>query len=363
MIVKKLNLKGFRNFDNLEFVPEKNMNIIYGNNAQGKTNLLEAIWLFCGAKSFRGAKDSELLGFEKQKAINVCEFSFGEIEKTAEIIIDEKRKAKLNGKNLTSPSKLAGNFLAIVFSPADLNLVNGGPAVRRRFLDLAIGQIYPLYNEKIKRYVKAVEQRNFLLRDVKYHSDIEFLLEDFELSLAPLIKDILKYRLRYLELLKEIAPDLYLGISGEKEKITIKYSSAISENATVSDILEVLKNSRKEDIITGNTSVGPHRDDVEFFINEMPLKSFGSQGQKRSVSLILKLSEAKILKKVTGEYPIALLDDVMSELDKSRQDFLLNHIKDWQVFITCCDPDDIKGLEKGTIFKMEGGKICNIIVK
>ncbi|MBO5106712.1 MAG: DNA replication/repair protein RecF [Clostridia bacterium] len=363
MIIKNLYSKGFRNFKELEFLPSENMNVIYGDNAQGKTNLLEAIWLFCGAKSFRGAKDSELLGFNSNKAVNSCDFIFGETEKNAKIIIEQNRKAELNGKMLSSASKLAGNFYAIVFSPTDLNLVNDGPMVRRRFLDTAIGQIYPLYNEKLRNYVKAVTQRNTVLRDLKFHSDIEFLLDDFEKSLAVLIKEVLKYRYRYVEILKEILPEIYGGLSGKKEILNIEYSSAISKNAEIEEIAEILKKARKEDILTGNTSVGPHRDDLNLILNGSAVKSYGSQGQRRSVCLALKLSEAKVLKRITGEYPIALLDDVMSELDRSRQDFILNHIKDWQVFITCCDPSNIKGLKNGTVFQMKGGNFCNIMVK
>ena len=363
MIIKNLYSKGFRNFTELEFIPTENMNVIYGDNAQGKTNLLEAIWLFCGAKSFRGAKDNELLGFNFQRAVNSCDFIFGENEKNAKIIIEEKRKAELNGKSLSSASKLAGNFYAIVFSPNDLNLVNDGPAVRRRFLDTAIGQIYPLYNEKMRNYIKAVNQRNTILRDIKFHSDIEFLLDDFEKSLAFNIKEIVKYRYRYVEILKEILPEIYGGLSGEKEILNIEYSSAIKKEMNEEEIIKILKNSRKEDILTGNTSVGPDRDDLNLILNNSLVKSFGSQGQKRSVCLALKLSEAKVLKRITGEYPIALLDDVMSELDRSRQDFILNHIKDWQVFITCCDPSNIKGLSSGTVFEMKGGNFCNILVK
>ena len=363
MIVKKLTSNGFRNFNNLEFIPNENMNVIYGDNAQGKTNLLEAIWLFCGAKSFRGAKDSEMLGFKSERAVNTLDFVFGDIEKTAKIIIEDKRKAELGGKKLSSAAALAGEFYAIVFSPNDLNLVNDGPAVRRRFLDTAIGQLYPLYNEKLRNYYKAVTQRNSILRDIKFNSDAEYFLDDFENSLALLSKEIIKYRLRYTQILSDTAPELYSGISGEKETLKISYNSTIPTSAEVDDIKKILKLARKEDVFKGVTSVGPHRDDLELSLNGNTLKSFGSQGQKRSVCLTLKLSEAKVINKIAGEYPVALLDDVMSELDKGRQDFILNHIKDWQVFITCCDPSNIKGLEKGTVFQMEGGNFCNITVK
>lgn len=363
MIVKKLTSSGFRNFNELEFCPNENMNVIFGDNAQGKTNLLEAIWLFCGAKSFRGAKDSELLGFEKQRAVNSLDFVFGGVEKNAKIIIEDKRKAELSGKKLSSAAALAGEFYAIVFSPADLNLINDGPAVRRRFLDTAIGQLYPIYNEKLRNYYKAVAQRNSILRDIKYNLDVEYFLDDFETSLATLSKEIIKYRLRYVEILGDTTPELYSGISGEKETLNIAYSATIPASAEVDDIKKILKQARKEDVFKGVTSVGPHRDDLNLTLNGNPLKNFGSQGQKRSVCLTLKLSEAKVIKKIAGEYPVALLDDVMSELDKSRQDFILNHIKDWQVFITCCDPSNIKGLESGTVFQMEGGNFCNITVK
>lgn len=363
MTVRELTCKGFRNFTELEFQPTSGMNVIYGDNAQGKTNLLEAIWLFCGAKSFRGARDVELKGFGVEKAINSCDFVFGDVEKSAKIIIEEKRKAELSGKPLSSASQLAGSFYAIVFSPNDLNLVNDGPAVRRRFLDTAIGQLYPLYNEKLRAYMKAVTQRNTILRDMKQHPDLEFLLDDFEASLAVLIGEILKYRLRYVEILKEAVPELYGGISGEKEILGLTYASKVPADSGTDEIISLLRMARKEDIFTGNTSIGPHRDDLELFLNDTRLKSFGSQGQRRSVALTLKLSEARVLKRITGEYPIALLDDVMSELDQSRQDFILNHIRDWQVFITCCDPGNIKGLQHGAVYQMKGGNFCDIKVR
>lgn len=357
MIINKLSSRNFRNLNELEFNPCNTINVIFGDNAEGKTNLLEAIWLFCGAKSFRGSKDKELVGFNKNFAVNECDFVFGNVLKNAKIIIEEKRRAELGGKKLSSAGKLAGNFYSIVFSPLDLNLVNDGPAVRRRFLDTAIGQIYPLYNEKLRKYMKAVAQRNTLLRDLKFHPDLEPLLDNFEDTLSVLVREILKYRLRYLEILKSIAPEIYSGISGGREKLEIEYFSSVNKNMSVEEIKKLFVISRKEDIFTGNTSVGPHRDDLIMYLNENKIKSFGSQGQRRSVALSLKLSEAKVLKKITGEYPVALLDDVMSELDTKRQDFILNHIKDWQVFITCCDPANISGLKEGKVFRMLGGNL------
>ena len=362
MTVKHLSCKNFRNFGELDFFPQESMNVIFGDNAQGKTNLLEAIWLFCGAKSFRGAKDREMVGFQSEAAVNTCDFLFGGVERSAKITIQQKRSAELSGKPLSSASGLAGSFYCIVFSPLDLNLVNDGPAVRRKFLDTAIGQIYPLYNEKLRSYMKALMQRNSILRDIKQHPDLTILLDDFERTLAVLTAEILKYRRRYIQILSEIIPDIYGGISGKREELNICYQSKIPERTPSEEIVQILKKSRNEDIFTGNTSVGPHRDDLELFLNDHPLKSYGSQGQRRSAALTLKLSEARVLKKITGEFPIALLDDVMSELDTARQDFILNHIKDWQVFITCCDPGNIKGLKDGAVFSMREGHISHFTV-
>lgn len=357
MIVQKIECRSFRNFKNLEFYPQPGINVIYGENAQGKTNLLEAIWLFCGAKSFRGAKDKELIGFEENMAQNTCHFVFGQVEKTAKIILNEKRTAEYGGKKLSSAAELAGKFYCIVFSPNDLNLVNGAPAMRRRFLDTAIGQIFPNYNKVLRNYVKAVEQRNHVLRDLKYHPEAEDFLTDFEKSLAICAADVLKYRAKYMALLEQAVPEFYAGISNHKEQLKIQYVSTLPIQSKPQQIIEILKKSRQTDLFTGNTSVGPHRDDLLFLLNEKDARRYGSQGQRRSIALSLKLSEVQVIQKLTGEYPIALLDDVMSELDEKRQDFILNHIRDWQVFLTCCDPGNIKGLKNGTVFCMKDGNL------
>ncbi len=357
MIVTNITSNGFRNLKGLELFPDSNMNVIFGNNAEGKTNLLEAIWLFCGAKSFRGAKDSELVSFDSDFALNTCNFTLNQRNMDAKIIIEQRRRAELLGKKLSAPSKLAGNFYCLVFSPTDLNLINDGPSVRRRFLDTAIGQIYPAYNDILRKYVKAVAQRNNALKTLREKMDVSDVLDGFEELISSLAIKIVKYRLKYLSILSEIVPEIYSGISSGKENLEVSYLSKIESGMDDNTLKKLYKESRREDMLTGGTSIGPHRDDLLLNLNEKAVKNFGSQGQKRSVALSLKLSEAKVLKKITGEYPVALLDDVMSELDTMRQDFILNHIKDWQVFITCCDPANIKGLENGKVFKMKNGRL------
>ena len=353
MRIKSLKIENFRNIKNIEILPNNEMNVIYGENAQGKTNIIEAIWLFTGAKSFRGAKDEELKRFSCEKARLKIEFEAEKIEKSAQIEINDKRIACLNEKPLKSVSHLAGKFNAIIFSPTDLRLLSDGPKVRRKFLDMAICQLYPTYIEILRGYTKAVTQRNKILKDFKNNSSVLPLLDVFENEIALSGEKIIKYRLRYIEILKEFIPEIYKGISNGQENLEIEYiSSNKSEN-----LLTDLKNSRKEDMFTYKTSVGPHRDDLEFKINGISAKNFGSQGQKRSVALSLKLAEAEILKKNTGEYPICLLDDIMSELDPKRQNFILNHIKEMQTFLSCCDPETLKNLKEGKRFQIKSGEV------
>lgn len=353
MTVKNINLKNFRNIKDLSFSPDEKMNVICGPNAQGKTNLLEAIWLFTGAKSFRGAKEKEFISFDCEEARIKLEFIRNGVRNDAELEIKERRKAILNGNALSSPGALAGNFCAIVFSPQDISLVKDGPAVRRRFLDTAIFQIYPKYAQLLRKYTRAVQQRNAVLKDLYYHGELSSLVDVFDSEIAESGREIIEYRKKYISFLKNTVPEIYFGLSGEKENLGISYICSCSSEY----LEERLKNARREDMRTGTTSIGPHRDDIEFSINGNSARLYGSQGQKRSVALSLKLAEAEILKNHTGEETVALLDDVMSELDPQRQNYILNHIKNWQVFITCCDPTNIENLSQGRVFTMKNGEL------
>ncbi len=352
MKLKKLTLSSFRNIDYAQIISADNVNVISGENAQGKTNLIEAIWMLSGAKSFRGAKDSELIKKEKEKATIEAEFISNKIEKQAKIEIKDKRTAFLNDKKLSSPTLLASHFSAIIFSPADVLLVGGAPSIRRKFLDTAICQLYPNYIELLHRYTKAVEQRNSILKDSFRDASKRIFLEDFEEEMIKSGEKINEYRRKYIELLLKYSPQIYSDLSSGREIFDIEYICS-SKN----DLRKEIEKSRKEDMYRGATSVGPHRDDIFFKINSFTAKEYSSQGQKRSISLACKLSSAEIIKEITKSRPIALLDDVMSELDKGRQNYILNHIKGWQVFITCCDEAQIQKLSNGKIFKAEKGRI------
>lgn len=353
MKVIELKLHNYRNIEDMCINPSDEMNVICGENAQGKTNLLESIWLFTGAKSFRGAKDSEFIKFGENKAQLNLKFLSEGIEKEAAIEIEERKKCFLQGNLLKSPSGLAGSFNAIVFSPSDLSLLNDGPSVRRKFLDTAIGQLYPSYIEILRKYVRAVAQRNKIIKDLKYDSSLSILLEVFEKEIAEEGAKIINLRRKYINRINEFLPSVYNGISCGKETLDTEYICSCEGEK----LLVELEKGRNEDMFKGSTSIGPHRDDLDFKINGISARSFGSQGQKRSVALSLKLAEAEVIKKIIGESPTFILDDIMSELDPNRQEFILNHIKGMQVFLSCCDPSNVSQLKAGKIFKVKNGGI------
>ena len=360
MIVKRLSIENFRNIEKMNIEPCDRVNVIYGENAQGKTNTLESIWLCTGCKSFRGTKDKELIRFGEEKAKIELDFFGFDRNQQMKVEIEEKRKVQLNGIQLPSANKSLGEFLAVVFSPTHLSLIKQGPSERRRFLDTAIGQLRPNYASLLTKYNRAVTQRNAILKDVYHHPELLDTLDIWEDSLAAYGERILNYRLSYLEKLKNEVKDIYSGLSCGKEEIGLRYIQDEEKGALCekkAELLEVLKTSRKTDMLTGTTSFGPHRDDIEITINGISARRFGSQGQQRSCALALKLGEASMIKKISTQQPVALLDDVMSELDISRQDYILNHIKDWQVFITCCDPNTIFHLKEGKTFQIENGKL------
>ena len=352
MIVKNIYLDNFRNYKSQKIELSNGKNIFFGLNGQGKTNIIEALWLFSGAKSFRNSKDQELIKFGENGAKISAQFDMLGVQNDVSIKINDKKTAYLNEKKLSNTSNLAGKYNAVVFSPTDLNLVTDGPEKRRRFLDIAIGQLYPNYIEILRNYSRAIMQRNKIIKDYRYDKTISIMLDVFETEIVDMGNKIINYRKNYIEVLNKYVSDIYNGISSGKEQIEIFY---ISKNDTLN--IENIKNSREKDMFTSTTSIGPHRDDIIFKINGIDARSFGSQGQKRSVALSLKLAGAEVIKEVCGEYPICLLDDVMSELDENRQNYILNHIRNWQSFITCCDTSNIKNLKNGKVIKIKGGEV------
>ncbi|MBQ6020531.1 MAG: DNA replication/repair protein RecF [Clostridia bacterium] len=352
MVIRKLALKNYRNIEETEFFPCEEVNIVYGENAQGKTNIIEAVWLFTGCKSFRGAKDKELVRFGEEKSELSLDYFTAGASASAALEITNRRKAFSGGVPLASPVGLMGEFTAVVFSPAHLGLVKNGPAERRKFLDTAICQIKPSYTAALRDYARALEQRNSLLKDIPYHGELLDTLDVWDERLVQAGDKITEERVKYALLLEESAKTVYQGLSDGKETFDVRYESTEDNHFG-----EMLRRQRKNDILAGSTSVGPHRDDIDIRINGVSARAFGSQGQQRSAALALKMAEGEIVKNVTGEYPVLLLDDVMSELDASRQNYVLNHIRDRQVFITCCDPDALERAGTGKKFRIKNGSI------
>lgn len=370
MIVNRLGLSQYRNMTEEQFSPGPGVNVICGSNAQGKTNLLEGLWLFTGGRSFRGAKDSELVAFGEPMANVRLDFFARDREQRAQLTVENgRRKASLNGVDRGPASSLIGEFCAVVFSPAHLSLVKDGPADRRKFLDAAICQQKPAYAALLSRYAHTLTQRNALLKDVPRHAELLDTLDIWEEKLARYGGAIAAQRIAYAKALHQSASQVYAGISEGREQLFVGYQSTFWSPGSPEDpvwlsqsMQQALAKCRRDDLFSGHTGCGPHRDDLQLLIDSRSARSFGSQGQQRSCVLALKLAEASLLKDLLGERPVVLLDDVMSELDQSRQDYLLNHIEGWQVFITCCDPATVGRLEGGAVFQVSGGHITPLVI-
>lgn len=364
MKISRLHLEQFRNIESLSVFPCETVNIIYGDNAQGKTNLLEAIWLLSGAKSFRGAKDADLIRFGESRALIESDFFCAGRQQTSKIQLEGKKTAWLNDIRQDSITAFAGIFTTVVFSPSHLGLVKDGPAGRRKFLDTSICQITPRYIGMIGQYQRILLQRNTLLKDISYASALLDTLDIWDEKLSALGGVIIRMRMEYTRRLQKEAEDIYKGISMERESFSLDYRPfelPVQEGQTQREIssllLEKMMQNRSEDLRSGSTGIGPHRDDLEISINGRSVRSFGSQGQQRSSVLALKLAESRCIGDILGERPVILLDDVMSELDQNRREYLLNHLTGSQIFITCCDKGYFSQLEGGRVFRMEHGQL------
>ncbi len=361
MKINSISIENFRNIEKLD-LDFDDVNIIYGQNAQGKTNLIEAIYLFTGSKSFRGVKDRELIRFGCDFSKLKIDFESENRNQNAEIRIDGKRTAYLNGIKKKSPSVLGEELKAVIFSPVHLSMVKDGPSERRRFIDNALCQLKYNYRNVLKEYNRALSQRNMLLKDISKNSSLADMLYIWDKNLAATGAKIIYQRNKYVEALLPFAKEVFDGLSGGREEIDLVLKGPfdyrdLSLKEIENKLLITFEKSRGSDFMNRITTAGPHRDDMEILINSKSARTYGSQGQQRSCVLALKLAEASLLKEMTQNEPLALLDDVMSELDITRQDYILNHIKNWQVFITCCDADTVLRLKKGKTFHIENGGI------
>ena len=364
MRVEKLCLTDFRNVKSAEICPHPGVNVFIGENAQGKTNALESLWLFAGGRSFRGSKDAELVRLGCDKAtVKGTFFTEGRTQE-AVITVDKRRHVSVNGIDQPAMNKIVGKFPAVVFFPDHLFLVKEGPEGRRRFMDAAICQIRPAYLQILANYNRVLEQRNALIKNWRFSPD-DAMWEVFTLKLAQCGQQIVKERLNYTESLIKTAVLQYEGLSGGRETLSLEYEpkqgyETMSEQEIGEALFQSLIDHRQNDFDAGYTTVGPHREDLVVKINDLSARHFGSQGQQRSAVLALKLAEAEILKNAVGESPMVLLDDVMSELDVARQEYIVTRLKDWQVFITCCDGGSILPKVAGKRFHVKHGEIFEV---
>lgn len=333
MIIKSLELENFRNYSELSIHFDSGTNILYGDNAQGKTNILESIFLSATTKSHKGSKDKDIINFHAEEAhIRTYVVKDG-LENRVDMHL-RKNKSKgiaINGQKIKKAADLLGLLNVVFFSPEDLSIIKNGPSERRRFVDMELCQLDSFYLYNLNNYNKIVNQRNKLLKDLSFHPNLRDTLFIWDSQLVSYGSKIIERRAAFVKQLNEIIYDIHVRLSGGKEELRIIYEPDV----LFEELENGLKNNQEKDIRLKQTTVGPHRDDFSFMIGDIDIRKFGSQGQQRTAALSLKLSEIELVKKLTKDTPLLLLDDVLSELDSSRQNYLLNSIGDIQTIITC----------------------------
>jgi DNA replication and repair protein RecF len=361
MFVKNLFLLNYRNYNELKIDFSKNVNVFVGDNAQGKTNILEAIYYCAFAKSHRTSKDKELVNWAESSAYINLNVGRARIDKRIDINIlsNGKKAISVNSIKIKKIGELFGNFNVVMFSPEDLKIIKESPGIRRRFLDMEICQINNKYYYNLVKYNKVLNERNIVLKNKNLSND---MLDIYDQQIVLYGEYIINKRLEYLSKLNFYGKNIHNDITQQKENIEFKYLSTIKNLDEVKDSFSfLLKNSRKKDFERGITTIGPHRDDFSVYINEIDTKSYGSQGQQRTAVLTIKFSSLSIIKEFTGEYPVLLLDDVLSELDFNRKKYVLSSIGDIQTMITCTGDNDIKSYldSSSKIFTVSNGVVSN----
>lgn len=364
MRLRELILRNFRNYDNLELALSSDLILFVGPNAQGKTNILESIFMACTGRSHRTPRDRELIQWGKEEALirTKVDKQLGASEIAISLQLRDKKKVLINQSPAARMGELMGHINSVMFSPDDLKLIREGPVERRRFMDIELSQIRPKYFYYLQQYNRVLNHRNNLLKSIQYNPSLAETLPVWDKQLAEAGSYIILERKLFIESLQLIAREIHSKMTNGAEKLTLEYKCSIPfQEGTLDEIrqlfLDELDQRHKDDIERGITSRGCHRDDLLFQINGSDVRVFGSQGQKRTTVISLKLSELEYMYKETGEYPLLLLDDVMSELDLSRQGMLLKYIGKVQTFITLTDLSQIPELKNNNIqaFKILSG--------
>lgn len=365
MKIEKISLLGFRNYEHEIIEFSDGINVISGDNAQGKTNLLESIYLLSCGRSFRTRFDRELIKFDELSAEILADISSNSRDSTVKIRMaqGQKKQILINGVKKTA-SDLSNYFACVLFSPSDLSLIKDGAVERRKFLDTAISQLRPQYAEYLRDYNRALEQKMAILRDCREKPSLLLTIDDFSEQMCRLSAKIIRYRATYVENLSIEARKIQADFSANADDLLLKYSTVSSvkdvfssEREIYYDICEHLEAHKDAEIASASALTGVHKDDLEVSINGKPARAFASQGQTRTATLSLKLAEREMFLSERGEYPVLLLDDVLSELDSKRQDFVLNRIGEGQTIITCCDGEEIREKTGGKVIMVSGGRL------
>jgi DNA replication and repair protein RecF len=365
MWIKALELRNFRNYESLQLLDlSPQVNILVGQNAQGKTNVIESILLLSVGKSHRTNRDAELIRFDADSALLQGVIERGDRASRLDLrLLGKGKKGRINGVEKRKMSDFVGHLNVVLFAPEDLQLIKGGPQQRRRFLDVEIGQVSPQYLYNLTQYQKVLLQRNNLLKDIAKKQSSDELLAIWDEQLAVYGAKVIRKRYEFVDKLESFARDIHSRISGGREELTFRYlcSFDIANGADAAECLAAeLQRKKKQDILRGSTSVGPHRDDLEVLINELAVHTFGSQGQQRTASLSMKLAEIELIRAEVGEYPVLLLDDVLSELDQERQMHLVQSMGERvQTLITTTTTYGLEQFmqEQAHVYRVESGSI------
>lgn len=362
MTVKNLILENYRNYEKGEFIFDDKLNIIHGNNAQGKTNILEGIYSFSLGKSNRAQKDIEIINFGKDEAKIKMEFSDEKRTNLLEMEISKSKRKKIlfNEIPVKKNSEIVGKFNAVYFGPEYLDIIKGGPKKRRKNIDVLISQLRVSYFSALIDLKKILEQKNAALKKETINESIIDILNEQLLKETIIIS---KLRYEYIKKIEEKAKALQKEISEDMEELSIRYISSVglieefNEELFKEAFEKKLKDIKKKEMAFGECLTGPQRDDIEFKINGLDVKNYASQGQQKTTVLVQKIAEVELFKEEKGEYPVLLLDDITSEFDKKRRDFIIKKINNMQIFITCTDKESLSDFGKGKFFEIEDGKI------
>ena len=338
MILKSIELKNFRNYEDLDLKFDSGTNILFGDNAQGKTNILEAAYVSGTTKSHKGSRDKDMIRFGEDESHirTIVEKQGKEYQLDIHLKKNRSKGIAINKVPIKKASELFGILNMVFFSPEDLNIIKNGPSERRRFLDAEICQLDKIYLSDLTRYNKILMQRNRLLKDMQHQPQLMETLPVWDMQLVEYGKRLIRRRRQFVEELSEIVTGIHRNISGKREELVLRYEPNIDAEFLEDELNRVREKDRKY----AQTSVGPHRDDISFLIRGVDIRKFGSQGQQRTSALSLKLSEIELVRQTIHDTPVLLLDDVLSELDSNRQNYLLNSIHDIQTMITCTGLDE-----------------------